>query len=313
MRIEKRDAVKRKGLGASEVPAIMNYSPWSTDVSVWLEKVDLAPPRPDTASMLVGRMMEAAILDIVDLTYPASRNRMTFLHPDWPEVPLFATPDGFTRRRRGLVEIKVVGHRWEDWRGGPPLYVAVQCQAQMAVYRKADYAIVGALIGSEVKTFEVPRDPVLVEAIEADVAAWWKAYVLTETAPPAVTDMDRWSLARAIAAHVDRAPRTATEGEELIAARLAATIAERAHLDRAIDADRLALAELAADSDLTGAAGWRATWSERKSTDWPAIRPLIPRYLVDEHTTTSRVFTFRRGKATDAELAELAVAEGVFT
>ena len=55
----------------------------------------------------------------------------------WWRHALFGTPDGFGPHRYALAEIKLVGHRFDDWKTGPPEYVHLQVQAQMACYPKA--------------------------------------------------------------------------------------------------------------------------------------------------------------------------------
>src|SRR5262245_28628649 len=105
---------RRTGIGASEVPAILGLSPYATPAAVWLEKVGMATRR-ETASMRTGIALEGAVLKLAaDQTgRDLVRNRATRRHPLWPDVPLFATPDGFIRPHNwGLVEVKVVG-----WRG----------------------------------------------------------------------------------------------------------------------------------------------------------------------------------------------------
>src|SRR5262245_47979757 len=166
------------GIGASEVPAILGQSPWTSEVSVWLDKVGMGPGRRETPAMRTGVALEGAVLGIAaDATdRRMTRNRVTFLHPDWPRVPIFGTPEGFTRRRWGVCEVKVVGHHWSEWTDGPPIYVRTQVQTQMAVIPKATHGVVIALLGTDVRTFDVDRDPEMIEAIEADMAAWWQTY-----------------------------------------------------------------------------------------------------------------------------------------
>lgn len=289
-----------QGIGASEVPIIMGQTPWGSEVGVWMEKVDLGPHRRETGAMVAGRVLEGVVLDLGARTRDVRivRNHVTFPHPDWPTVPLYATPDGFTRRRWAVVEAKVVGHRYADWADGPPQYVQTQVQAQLACYPRAVSGLVVALLGTDVRVFDLPRDPEAIAALEVDMASWWRSYVQPEIAPPVESPDDRWAMARVLAGRTPaRQVRVATGEEEVLGARLSALLGQADDIATEVAEVRLALAEAATDSDVAGG-GWRASWATRRTTDWKAVARdwAAPSRLVEEHSETSQVFTFRRSK-----------------
>jgi putative phage-type endonuclease len=295
---------RKHGIGASEVPAVLGQSPWRTPVAVWLEKVGLSEGQRGTDAMSVGRMLEGPLLRAAAdfRREKLTHNAVTFAHPDWPHVPLFATPDGFTRRHYGLVEIKVVGHRWSDWRDGPPPYVVSQVQAQIACYPKAAYAVVVALLGSEVKTFDIAADREVIDALEMDAIDWWNSYVVPEQAPPAETTDDRWALARALAGRVAaRTSRLPSPAEDELARQLAVAKDHAEHAADVAEALRLELAEVARDRDLTGAT-WSATWAKRRTTDWKGLATEFGHpsdFWIEKYTTETPSFTFRRRAAAE--------------
>lgn len=289
---------RRSGIGASVLPAIMGDSPWATPASVWLDLVGLAAPRESDA-MRVGRDLEATVLRLTarEADRRMVANHQTFTHPDWPAVPLYATPDGFVQPRRvALVECKVVAHRFDDWRDGPPSYVQDQVQAQLACLPRAQSAIVGALIGGEIKTWRVERDAEFQAALPGLVAAWWADYIVADQAPDAETDADRWALLRA-GVPMGRAERIATPDEQRIGTALRGLLAEAARIDQAIQVYRLELADYARDSDVLGV-GWRATWASRSTVDWRALvaDQAIPAAVIAAHTRAAPTFTFRQGR-----------------
>lgn len=291
---------RRSGIGASEWTALVGASPWSTPAQVWLEKSGLGSSR-ETDVMRAGRDLETTVLRMAarQLDRRLVHNAMTFRHPDWPRVPLYATPDGFTRdgTPRDLVEIKVVGHRMDEWKAGPPLYVDWQVQAQLAVLPQIRSGIVVALIGGDVKTWRVDRDPDVQAEMPETVAAWWRDHVVADRAPDPVSDNDRWLLLRARVAQDVRQERVATPDEQRDGTALRALLTQRADLDHSIDLVRLQLADAAQDSDVLGL-GWKASWSSRATVDWRAlVRDLgITQTAIDRHTTRSPAFTFRQGK-----------------
>jgi hypothetical protein len=285
-------------------------SPWLTPAQIWLEKVGLAEARAGSGPMRAGIVLEGAIIDLTAAIVGEriTRNARRVAHPRWPEVPLYATPDGYTRRRWQTVEVKLVGYRGADWSGGPPAYVETQVQAQLACHPKAVAGIVGALLGSDVRTWTIPRDEEVIAAIEADVAGWWSGYVLGEVAPPAVDDDDRWAVLRALKARDPAGvPRVAVDEEEVLGARLVAALATEDALKAEVAELRLAVAEAAAGDTLAGQ-GWKAGWSDRRQTDWAAIvrDEKVPRRVMDRYTTTQRVFTFRRSRAAVDDTEETA-------
>ena len=291
------------GIGASEVAAIAGLSPWTTPVEVWLEKVGLGRPREDTPQMRAGRDLERAILHLGgrDLDRKLVGNRKTFAHARWPEVRLFATPDGFGERRWTLAEVKVVSHRLSDWSDGPPPYVALQVQAQLAVFPKAGACDVIALVGGGVRTYRVDRDPVVVAGIEDRVAGWWADHIVGDRAPDPVTAEDEWSLIRARLVP-DHQERLATNEEQTVGRDLVGLLAERARLDKLIDDGRRTLANGSDGHDVAGY-GWSGKWSTRASVDWRGVSAAshIPDEVVEAFTRRTLAFTVRRHGDTEPE------------
>jgi len=293
-----------EGLGASEVAAIAEASPWRTPAGVWLEKVGLSDPEPETQAMRAGRQLERPILQLTaDMTdQRITHNRMSFRHPDWPTIPLWATPDGFTPHRRALVEVKMVGHRFEDWADGVPAYVNLQVQAQLACLPRVHEGLVAALIGGALRVFKVPRDETIQAWLPGLVAGWWADHVQAGRSPQPLGPDDRWALLRVAASTGARAERLATEDEATIAAELQTLLLHSDRISEQIEERRLRLAEASDGVTLLGT-GWRAGWVERRTIDWKTLADEqgIPPIVIDRHARTSSAFTFRRAKREPAE------------
>lgn len=299
-------AFRATGIGASEVAAIAGLSPWSTPVEVWLEKVGMGRPREETPQMAAGRDLERAILKLGarDLDRRIVHNGRTFTHPGWPDVPLFATPDGFGAGRATLAEVKVVSHHLSDWTDGPPPYVVSQCLAQMACFPKAVAVDVIALVGGAVKTYRVRFDADAIRDLERAVREWWSTYVVAQVAPPPISADDEWSLLRARIVP-DHRERLATTDEQVIANDLVAILAERARLDALIDEGRRALATSSDGHDVAGV-GWSGRWSDRSSVDWKGVVAAagVPPETVAAFTRRTPSFTLRRSSDAESRLAE---------
>jgi len=289
---------RRSGIGASEWSALVGASPWSTPAQLWLEKSGLATSR-ESDLMRTGRELETTVLRMASrqLDRRLTHNGMTFRHPDWPAVPLFATPDAFGPGRAELAEAKVVAHRMDDWKGGPPVHVDFQVQAQLACLPRVGSGLVVALIGGEVKTWRIDRDPDVQAMLPDLVATWWKDHVLGDRAPDPVTQDDRWALLRSRIRTDVRQERIATPDEQRIGSELRGLLQTRASLDQAIETARLELAMAAKDSDVAGL-GWRASWTDRSTVDWRQLASdlAIAQDDIDSHTRTTTSFAFRQGR-----------------
>jgi len=302
--IVERRLAELVGLGASEVPAIFGVSPYATASDVWLSKVGLGGERVETPGMFAGRELEQPILRMASAAAGVKlvHNAQTFAHPRWPDVPLFATPDGFGPRRTTLAEVKLVGFRFSDWSAGPPDYVRLQVLAQMACLPRAARAIVAALVGSELRTYVVNREAEVEDKLLADVVDWWYRYVTAEVAPEPDTPASSWRLARAMVEVDGRAQRIATPDEQRMGAELLAITRQVDFLERQGDALRRELATAAADSDI-GGVGWSVSWHERADVSWKSVATeagATPE-LVERYTRRSASFRFRSSASVEPD------------
>ena len=292
-----RDEARRISAGASELPAIIGVSPYRSPSDVWLDKVGLGASRSDSAAMRAGRELERPILKMAssEVGIAFSHNRQTFAHPRYPEVPLFATPDGFGPRRHTLAEVKLVGHRFDDWKDGVPDYVRVQCAGQLACIPKASRVVVAALLGSDLRTYVVERDLELEDKLLADLVDWWYRYVVPEVAPDADTPASAWRLLKATADLDGRQKRIATPDEQVLGAELLELARQSATIDERSDAIRRQLAELSSDSDI-GGVGWAASWRERADVSWKSVAVDLgaTEEQIAAHTRRSSSFVFAR-------------------
>lgn len=294
-----------RGIGASEGPGVLGLSPYGGPSDVWLRKVGLAGERGDTAAMYAGRELERPILrlasDAVGIRF--THNRQTFTHPRYPEVPLYATPDGFGPRRHVGAEVKLVGHRFSDWRDGVPDYVEVQAHLQMACVPKLSRVIVAALVGSELRTFAIERDEVLEDRLAADLVDWWYRFVVAEVAPDPDSSAAAWRLYKSTARVEDRAVRIALPDEQAIGAELILVSRQVAELERREDELRRQLAAATAQLDVNGV-GWSASWKARADVSWKtaAIAAGATAEQIEAATRHSSSFVFRSSASVDVEV-----------
>lgn len=194
-RVTRREWVYSKGVGASEVGVLAGVDPFATPLELWRRKLGRSQgPDGNLEALRVGRALEGPVVGLARERIPLRlrRNRRTYMHPLWPAVPLFATPDAFVDGNR-LLEAKVVGLRaafaWDD---GPPEHVVLQARAQLAVL-DAGECYVAALIGTELRLALVERDLELEAELLAGVTAFVRDNLEPQLEPDPITDAERWA------------------------------------------------------------------------------------------------------------------------
>jgi putative phage-type endonuclease len=180
--------LRRTGITATEVAAIVGVNPFAGPMDVYLAKTGEQTPDDENEAMRWGSALEPVVLERyardrgVELTTPG-----TLRHPTHPE--LLGTPDAVVVAERRGVEVTTTGaHRAHEW-GAPgtdeiPAHYWVQCAVYMAIC-DADAWDVAVLIGGQdyrVYTVERDRD---VEAWLVDSAVrFWRDHVAIENPPP---------------------------------------------------------------------------------------------------------------------------------
>jgi predicted phage-related endonuclease len=204
-RVARREHVYARGVGASEVGVLAGVDPFATPLELWRRKLGRASgPDGNLEALRIGRALEGPVVGLARDVIPLRirRNRRTYVHPLWPAVPLFATPDAFVDGDR-LLEAKVVGLRgafaWDD---GPPAHVILQARAQLAVL-EAGACYIAALVGTELRLALVEREVEEEAELLAAVSAFVRENLEPVLEPDPVTDLERWAQLVAGASELD--------------------------------------------------------------------------------------------------------------
>jgi putative phage-type endonuclease len=182
---------RRKGIGGSDVAAIMGISPWKTAYQVYQEKRGEVKDWKGTDIMDWGRRMEPAIRQYYSDTTGRSVRLpdKIMYHKEYPFM--LASLDGFTDCRR-IVEIKTArsGHGWGDpGTNEIPDYYAVQVQHYMLVtgFEVADVPV--SIAGGSPVLYEVPANPEVQQLILEACKEFWQR-VIDGNPPEPVTYSD---------------------------------------------------------------------------------------------------------------------------
>lgn len=177
---------RRRGLGASDIPALFGESRFNSRLSLYAEKIGRAAPSPDSPPAAFGRAYEREVLlhfgDALGRDVrPDGRVLRSRRHP-----VLSCTLDALQYHpggeRIGAVEAKTT---LDDWgRTGLPLEVELQVQAQYAVtgFDVIDIAVFNRF-SCEHGFFVVPPREKTIALIIEEAERFWRDHVLAENPP----------------------------------------------------------------------------------------------------------------------------------
>lgn len=291
-------ALRKRGLGASEIPTICGLNPWRRSaIDVWLEKTSRAEPFTGNARTRRGDAMEPAILrwwaerrGAVDLVSPGT---LIDSEHEW----LFATPDAqaTVEGEPMIAEAKYVGervrHHWPP--DEMPDMVRAQCLIQQRV-SGIHRAEVAAWIDpgddpDDERILSCPWDPDIVADLIDIAGEFWRENVLKDI-PPAVDASQSWRayLEKRFPRDtkpLDIAPPEADEWvEKRESARRAIALAEHAEAE----AENALKAIIGERAGIVRSGRYRVTWKNDKKgrVSWKQVAEALgaPVDLIEAHT-----------------------------
>jgi len=183
---------RRKGIGGSDVAAILGMSKWKTPLDVYLDKTGQLADTPDNAPMLWGRNLEPVVRQhYSDVTGRTVRVPNEILrHPEYEFM--LANLDGVTNDGR-VLEVKTArtGDEWgEEGTDQVPAQYLLQVQHYMAVTGMpvADVAVL--IGGQDFRLYHVEEDPELHGILIEREGEFWNHHVIAGVPPEPVTYTD---------------------------------------------------------------------------------------------------------------------------
>ena len=181
--------VRRKGVGGSDVAAIMGLSDYRSPYEVWSEKCGLttAPDLSGNSAVQWGNILEPVIASHYSDLHPNTIVTpgscvMRSLKRPWAQASLdyeIQVPG----LGRGILEIKTSGSRSAaQWDEGVPIYYLTQVAHYMSVtgWGFADVAVL--IGGQDYREYRIMRDQEDIDAVEQAVDGFWHL-VETRTEP----------------------------------------------------------------------------------------------------------------------------------
>lgn len=255
---------RARGIGGSDVGAIMGLNPYKTALDVWLEKTGRVEPRDltDNAAVEWGNRLEDVVAEKFAEQHPElTVRRVNAILQDTEHRHRLASLDRAGTDRdtgqRFVLEVKTAGERAVDqWAEGVPLWYTAQVTHYLNV-TGWPRAYVAVLIGGrDYREYILEPDVQDRAAVAAAVDAFWVGYVIADQMP-AVVGADAPALA---AMHLEDTGEYLTGRDgEVMAYVLACQCLERAKAEK--DARAAELMARIGDAKGIETPRYRVTWS----------------------------------------------------
>jgi len=185
---------RKKGIGGSDVAAVLGISPWKTRRDLFYEKTGAEPMEEDEGNWVakeVGHRLEDLVAEIYRrktgyIVYPI---RKIFQHPFFPFM--IADVDFFVEKpngKRGILECKTSSFmnkdKWAD--DAIPRHYEMQGKHYMSV-TNLDFCAFACLFGNSESDFvmrEIERDLDEEEMTIMELARFWRDFVMANVEPP---------------------------------------------------------------------------------------------------------------------------------
>ena len=184
--------VRRTGIGGSDAAAAVGLNPYKSQTELWLEKTgrgaDLPKPDPNdtTEPIYWGTLLEP----IVAAAYSKQtgnrvrRINAVLRHPTIPFMLANLDREVIGVPGVQILECKTAGQFGaRHWVDGPPEYVGLQVQHQLAVTGKQAADVAALLCGQQLAVYRIERDDALIANLIALEAEFWR-HVEQDIPPP---------------------------------------------------------------------------------------------------------------------------------
>ncbi len=297
-------AERRRGIGSSDIAALIGADPYRGPLDVWLDKTGRSPEGIETRPMRLGHKLEPIIL--AEFTEETGHEAILDNRLAWhPSVSIAcATPDALLVDLQAGAELKApglrqAGHWGRSWGDEYPEHYLAQCAWQMAVKGLDEWFLAALLGGQDFRVYHIRRDRDLEGGLLEAAERFWRDHVVNDRAP----ELDASEAARRYVEGrfpLSSGPLRHATPEEIS---LTEQLAEARSRARAAEADEERIGNLLRESigeaeGIQVAGLFKIGWKARRGstrTDWQAIARTFdpPSALIDQYTTTgasARVF-----------------------
>jgi putative phage-type endonuclease len=193
MLTDKQLAMRRNGIGSSEVAGILGLSPFTDPVKIWIDKcaphLSTRPENKPFGLLDMGNLMEPVVAKAycIEHRLTAKKYLDTIQHPvvSW----MMCTPDYKLSNGRGLECKNVHSAAAYEWGSSGsdriPIHYIPQVQQCMAVLHQDDWAAAAIIGGTDFRHYLIKRDDELIAMMVEECEKFWHDYVAPKKIPPA--------------------------------------------------------------------------------------------------------------------------------
>lgn len=177
---------RRKGIGGSDASAIMGQNPWASPLTVYFDKVGIAPEKTESEAMRQGTDCEEVVAARFtrETGLKVKRCHKLIQHPDYPWMLANIDRQVVCKGFIGL-ECKTTSpfNRTDFAEGSIPPNYYWQCQHYMAVTGAEEWYLAVMVFSTAFHVFRIPRNETAIEQLIEAERSFWTENVQAGVAP----------------------------------------------------------------------------------------------------------------------------------
>ena len=177
---------RRKGIGGSDASAIMGQNPWASPLTVYFDKVGIAPEKTESEAMRQGTDCEEVVAARFtrETGLKVKRCHKLIQHPDYPWMLANIDRQVVCKGFIGL-ECKTTSpfNRTDFSEGSIPPNYYWQCQHYMAVTGAEEWYLAVMVFSTAFHVFRIPRNETAIEQLIEAERSFWLENVQAGVAP----------------------------------------------------------------------------------------------------------------------------------
>ena len=281
---------RRRGIGGSDIGAILGLSRWRSPLDVYLDKIGESEDKESSDAMYWGVVLESVVADEYARRTGKKVRKINAILACEGEPWRRASVDRLVIGERKILECKTAGaHMGHEWGPDGSDEVPDVYRAQVAWYQHVldyDTADLAVLIGGrDYRIYHLPRDRELERLIVSAADNFWLEHVRKKVPPDPICDRD---LSTLYAVDNGQALDVTSDGDAIAAVQRLADVSERIRrLEASKKAIRSEIAERMRDYSVLTVGGepiltYKAP-SPSARVDYRAVVDDL-RGIIDDHT-----------------------------
>ena len=176
---------RKQGIGGSDAGAICGLNPYSSPVSVYLDKTSEEITEYDNEAMRQGRDLEEYVATrfCEETGKKVRRRNAIFCNEKYPFM--YANIDRYVVGEEAGLECKTASaYSADKWKNGEvPMHYQIQCLHYMAVTGAKAWYIAVVILGKEFKFVKIDRDEEMIQNLITIESKFWNEHVMKRIMP----------------------------------------------------------------------------------------------------------------------------------